>query len=143
MAAALPLPELKVDNALATAGYYRLEWRLPAVTSDDDMRYVVQEAQDNRFHDAITLYEGPDLAMVLSGREDGLRYYRVRASKGDQPLSQWSESISVETRHHSLLRALAFFAIGALVFAATLVLILRGPREQGRGGHTVRERSNG
>ena len=112
-------------------------------TQDASLQYLLQESSESGFHDAVTLYQGPDRATVLSGRGDGLRYYRVRAIKGDQPLSQWSETLSVETRHHPLLRALIFFAIGAIVFVLTAAVILRGSREHRQAGRPVASQHDG
>lgn len=129
----MPLPELNVDNRVATAGYYRLEWHMPARTESPNLLYELQESLDSHFHDASLSYQGPDLATVMSGRADGMRYYRVRAIRADRPVSQWSKTVSVETRHHSLSRAFGFFAVGAIVFVLTLVLVLRGGRHQREG----------
>lgn len=126
--AALPLPELKVDTHLATAGFYRLEWQLDT-TDTDGLNFELQESRDSDFQDAASIYQGPDLATVLSGRGDGIRYYRVRAFNDGRPASDWSETVTVETKHHSLARALSFFAIGAIVFALTLGLVLRGGKD--------------
>ena len=71
------------------------------------------------------LYRGADLATLRSGQPDGDYYYRIRALHEAGP-SPWSEAVHVEVRHHPLSRALTFLLLGAVVFLATLVLILHG-----------------
>ena len=121
------MPELRVDNAVASAGYYRLSWQ-PADTGVPGLEYQLQESDSPDFHRANTIYQGPDLASVLSGRSDALRYYRIRSLRNGLAASPWSTPLQVETRHHSLARAIGFFVFGALIFVATLLLILRGGR---------------
>jgi len=127
-------PMLSVDNAVATAGYYRLSWRLAGAAGKPTPDFELQESTDPHFYPAVTLYRGPDLATVLSGRRNGLRYYRVRVIPGTGAAASWSDILPVETRHHSMARALTFFSLGALVFVLTLFLILR-PRAQDITGH--------
>lgn len=92
----------------------------------DGLEYQLQEARDPQFRDLIAEYQVTDSATVMSGRTDGQRYYRLRAVRNSQPVSRWSETVSVETRHHSLTRAFSFFIVGAAVFVLTLLLVLRG-----------------
>ena len=119
-------PTLSSDTAVATAGYYRLEWDWEDSPASAPASFEVQESTRADFRDAQPLYRGPDLATVISGRRDGSRYYRVRAASDNDAHSAWSKVVEVETAHHPLSRALAFFAAGALVFSLTLTLILRG-----------------
>ncbi len=118
---AVAAPELKSDTPVATAGFYQLQWEADQVLVD----YELQEATRADFADARSLYRGPDRASVLSGKSDGDYYYRVRVldATGASP---WSDSLHVQVRSHPLNRALVFLALGALVFLATVVLILRG-----------------
>ncbi|MBD3617962.1 MAG: fibronectin type III domain-containing protein [Chromatiales bacterium] len=112
-------PRLESDSAVATAGYYRLSWQGEAG------RFLLEEATRADFADARVLYQGADLATLRSGQPDGDYYYRIRALHEAGP-SPWSEAVHVEVRHHPLSRALTFLLLGAIVFLATLVLILRG-----------------
>jgi len=73
------------------------------------------------------IYKGPDRATVISGQADGTRVYRVR-EVGEGRVYPWSEPVTVTVAHHPLSRAVAFFTVGALVFLATLGLIVRGAR---------------
>lgn len=126
-------PVLSADTEVATAGYFGLSWglsRRPAGEADGaPARFELQEAAGPAFGAPRTLYTGPDRATALSGRKDGTYYYRVRADGGP-----WSAPVAVEVAHHSLVRAGLFFALGAAVFAATAVLILRGAHEGRRRG---------
>ena len=113
-------PHIETDTELATAGYYQLRWS--AATTDVQLQ--VSEPQNGG---ASIIYTGPDRARVISGQTDGTRVYRVRELGAATP-SAWSAPVSVTVAHHSLGRALVFFTIGALVFLATLALIVRGAR---------------
>jgi hypothetical protein len=132
-------PELSVDNAVATAGYYRLSWR-PVSDHIAGLQYELQEARDGAFRQAVTLYRGPDRATVLSGRDDGLRYYRIRTLRDNLEAGAWSTALAVETRHHPLGRALSFLFLGAVVFLSTLILVLRGARGSREAGVSGRDR---
>lgn len=112
-------PRLESDSKVATAGYYQLSWQGEAA------RFALEEATRPDFADARVLYQGADLATLRSGQPDGDYYYRIRALHEAGP-SPWSEAVHVEVRHHPLSRALTFLLLGAIVFLATLVLILRG-----------------
>jgi hypothetical protein len=120
-ASAFEAPALESDTAVATAGFYRLQWEPAAVGGG----YELQESTRTDFSDARMLYVGPDLATVLSGKPDGDYYYRIRGLAADAR-SPWSTPVHVQVRAHPLGRALTFFALGALVFVATVALILRG-----------------
>jgi hypothetical protein len=123
----LAAPSLESDTGLATAGYYQLQW-----TGSDDGDYELQESRRADFAAPVTLYRGRDRATMLTGRPDGEYHYRLRMLHEDGP-GPWSEGLRVEVRHHPLSRALLFFAMGALVFIATLAAILVGNRRQGDG----------
>lgn len=121
---------LESDNDLATAGYYQLQWQ----ASETPTRLV--ESLDPAFETRIVVYEGPDTASLISGKSDGKYFYRLEgvgppSTSGDQA-DVVSNTVAVTVRHHSLGRAFMFFAIGAAVFAATLVLVLFGGRDERR-----------
>ena len=124
-------PELSADTTVATAGYFGLSWGLAGEAGGAPARFELQEAPDPAFAAPRTLYAGPDRATALSGRPDGTYYYRVRADGG-----AWSPVVAVEVAHHSLVRAGLFFALGAAVFVATVVLILRGDARERRRGRS-------
>lgn len=125
--AGLAAPTLEADTQLATAGYYQLQW-----DGADATDHELQESPRASFNDAVTLYRGTDRATMLTGRPDGEYHYRLRALHEDGP-GPWSKTLRVEVLHHPLSRALLFFAMGALVFLATLAAILVGNRRQGDG----------
>lgn len=119
----LASPSLQTDSVTATAGFYRLSWEHPATTAPLD--FELQESLSADFAGAKPVYTGPDRATSHSGRADGDYHFRVRALDGERS-SAWSPAVTVQVRHHSFLRAGLFFALGALVFVATLIVILRG-----------------
>lgn len=116
---------LESDSNLAEAGFYSLNWR-----ADDFDNFELQEAADQAFARTSTIYRGPDLATSISGRSDGDYFYRLRGITTDGTTGPWSDTVKVTVRHHPLSRALLFFAAGAVVFFATLFVIISGPRQQ-------------
>lgn len=116
-------PRLFVNNTIATAGFFRLQWETQA------KQVELQVATSPDFQNPTTAYIGPDRATVISGKPDGTLYYRVRALDTPQP-SSWSESVIVEVRHHSLPRALMFLTLGFLVLLITVTMIVRGVRKE-------------
>jgi len=113
------VPRLSVDNAVASAGFFRLSWET------DAKRVELQVDSSPDFQDPTTAYLGPDRATVISGKPDGTLYYRIRAL-GNPSSGPWSEPVMVEIRHHSLARALMFLSLGILVFSITVIAIVRG-----------------
>jgi len=109
---------LESDTTVATAGFFQLKWEV-----DGPVRLVESETAD--FLGARTIYLGADAARVISGKPDGEWYYRLEKPQTGERLS---DPVLVQVRHHSLRRALSFFGLGALVFVATLGLIVFGSR---------------
>jgi hypothetical protein len=97
-------------------GYYQLRWE-----AEEPVRLVESSSAD--FADAKILYSGTDTGHVVSGKPDGTWYYRLESADGARILG---EPATIAVRHHSLARAFSFFALGAIVFLASLGLILFG-----------------
>ncbi|WP_006788571.1 hypothetical protein [Thiorhodospira sibirica] len=117
---------LTVSPELATAGFYRLSWEGSAHS-----HFELHESQHPEFHDYRVLYSGPDTASVQSGRADGVYYYRLSTPpQADDDPALLSDIVAVTVQHHSLGRALSFFALGAVVFAALLIVIAFGTRQR-------------
>lgn len=76
----------------------------------------------------VPLYAGRDSATTLSGLPNGDYRFRVRAMGADG----WSDEARVSVEHHSLARALGFFAVGAVVFLVLIGSIVRGMRMDAR-----------
>jgi len=115
---AMAAPTLKSDSSESTAGYYQLHW-----SNKQPVDYILQESRKPDFSDATILYHGRDTATLVSGRRNGAYYYRVRNAVAG---NDWSNSVEVQVTHHPLSRAFMFFALGALVFVATLIVVIRG-----------------
>jgi len=111
-------PKLESDSEVSSAGYYQLHWANQHIGS-----FILEESKKPDFTDAITLYQGPDTATLVSGRKNGTYYYRVRGADANK---DWSNSVEVKVVHHSLSRAFLFFSLGAIVFLATLTMVIRG-----------------
>ncbi|MEJ2143061.1 MAG: hypothetical protein P8Y24_12045 [Gammaproteobacteria bacterium] len=112
--------ELTSDSQLATAGYYQLSW-----SGDTDI-FQLQESMASDFNNYKVIYEGKDLARVVSGKPDGDYYYRIKVTANNSPQAQVSNVVKVTVSHHPLQTAILFFLAGAIVFIAILVLILKG-----------------
>jgi hypothetical protein len=106
----------EVSPGLSPDGVYQLKWppRGPV---------VLEESRDRAFDDAVVVYRGRDHATTLTGRPDGTYFYRLRP---DGSATGASLETSVTVSHHSLPRALGFFAVGLGVFVATVALVVRG-----------------
>lgn len=130
-AAGATVPSLACDTEVSHAGYYRLSWH---AALGKGSAYELQEATSKTFAHPRIIYHGPDLASLISGRANGTYYYRVRGISRDGTTGGWSEDISVRVQHQPLDRAFAFFGIGALVFLATLGLVIGGNLAHGRRG---------
>lgn len=112
------------DTQTATAGYYQLRWELPG--APDDVRYHLQER--NNTTEFATIYEGSDVASVISGKADGVYEYQILASSVTLADTVQGNTISVTVAHHSLTHALILFALGLFVFLGILISILRHVR---------------
>lgn len=119
-------PDLQSDSELATAGYFQLSWKTDVSGKEVSGDFTLEEAGDPEFSQATTLYSGPDTATLISGRPDGIYYYRIRSEQDTETNNAWSNTTRVEVAHHPLSRAFMFFALGAAVFIATLVVVILG-----------------
>ena len=106
------------DAEVATAGYFQLRWSAEAPVD-------LQESASPQFESPRSVYSGSDAARVISGKPDGDWYYRVVEANGN-----FSDTIKVAVRHHPIERAIGFFTVGAVVFMATLLLIVSGARRR-------------
>lgn len=117
-------PQLSASPLASTDGVSVLSWQ----TTPPGQAVELQRSQNANFTDAETLYRGSDGASVITGLPDGSWSFRLRLV--GQP--SWSDPVTVEVQHHPLSRALGFFILGAVVFSATLGLILLGTRHTKR-----------
>ena len=120
---AVGAPALSLAPAQSTDGKATLSWDIP-----QGARVEVESSLDNRFINVTTLYQGSDRSTVLTGLSDGSYHFRVRAVHQNGAISPWSEPVNLLVEHHSLVKAMSFFVIGAVVFVATLWLIILGAR---------------
>jgi hypothetical protein len=118
--------EISLSQTISNDGVAVLSWSLSQQTS-----VVVQKSQDPDFSQPTTLYRGSDSASVITGLMDGKYFFRARSEYPDGSFSAWSETVSLSVEHHSLAKATLFFAIGGIVFLATMLLITFGAK---RGG---------
>ncbi len=119
-------PEFDQDSEnIIHAGYIRLSWHIPEDAPEEHPTFELQQAQSPDFSDASTRYKGPDRASYISGLPDGDFYFRVREVQNDRT-GPWSEPILVGVEHHSRELAYLLFALGSIVFLATVAVVLVG-----------------
>ena len=106
-------------SQVVDAGYVRLEWANP-----QNAEVELQQSTHADFTDARTRYRGTGHALFISGLANGDYRFRIGTDNDG-----WSEPILVSVRHQSLQRALQFLAIGALTAVATMLVIVKGARD--------------
>jgi len=110
--------QLNSDSKFATAGYFQLQW------SGNSKKFILQESNNADFDSYNIIYQGSDLARVMSGKPNGNYFYRVSNS------SNLSNVVKVTVEHHTLIYASLFFTAGAIVFILTLIFIIKGNRQK-------------
>lgn len=110
-------PTLQSDTTESREGYFVLSW-----SSSDNSADILQLQQaDNVTFTAARNREIPATgALTLTGFANGDYYFRV-----GQP-GNWSDTVTVRVNHHSLARALGFFAVGLVLFIVLCGAILHG-----------------
>ncbi|MDH5184671.1 MAG: hypothetical protein OEX12_12375 [Gammaproteobacteria bacterium] len=121
-------PLLVSDTETAAAGYYQLSWEYPSLSPTLS---VLEESDHEDFSVVKIIYQGSDRASVFSGKPDGDYYYRLKLISPVH--SQYSNTVRVIVKHHSLYKAWWFFLLGAVVFVTTTGLIYLGSRPSGPG----------
>jgi len=116
----LSVPELSLSSSQSADGTVTVSWQ-----SSGEKSVILQQGTGQVFK---TIYQGDDSAYVATGLPNGTYYYRIRLS--DSTSMEWSESVSLVVEHHSLTKAFGFFALGAVVFIGTLILIITGVRRE-------------
>jgi len=116
-----PILLSSTDGQPAKAGYFSLSWSVGSASE-----YELQEADNPQFTGARVRYRGSDKAATITGRGDGVYYFRVREVGNQMEDTPWSEVVAVNVKHHSLQRAWGFFAVGTVVFILSLLTILIG-----------------
>ena len=112
----LAQPELSASDEVSRTGYFQLKWK-----SGEEGEFVLQQDTTSLFSSPKTLYNGSDTARTISGLLNGDYYYRVRTAEGE-----WSEPLMVTVEHYKLSTAFIFLGLGAMVFLATAILVIRG-----------------
>ena len=120
--------ELVVSPSQSNDGMANLSWSIAGGAS-----VHIEKSPNPDFTRPVTLYRGKDGATVITGLVDGEYHFRGRQELPDGRFSPWSDPVTLVVTHHTLTRAVTFFSIGAVVFLATLLLILFGAKRQGVG----------
>jgi hypothetical protein len=114
--------QLSTDSQVSTAGYYQLSWSGKASV------FQLHESTTPDFRTFNIIYEGKDLARVMSGKPDGDYFYRLRTNRNNQPYT--SNVVKVTVAHHPLKNAILFFSAGAIVFVSIIILVVKGNRKE-------------
>lgn len=117
-----PTPIMSLDN-FSDSGYIKIQWDdsndIPAAT------FTLEQSETSDFEESKVIYEGPDRASFISGLPNGHYYYRIKTqAKGKT--SDWSSTITVQVKHHSLTMALSLASVGLLVFVLTVAVVISG-----------------
>lgn len=114
----LRAPVLRLaGGSMSEDGHVKVEWDLQRAGANVE----VQQALDKSFKGAKVVYRGPDKATFISGLQDGTYYYRIRRVDG-----VWSDPVMLTVKHHSLRLAFTLFSLGAVVFALTVLVVIKG-----------------
>ncbi|MFQ5471088.1 MAG: hypothetical protein ACE5EH_12465 [Gammaproteobacteria bacterium] len=108
---------LQTSDTVSRTGHFQLSWQYDGPTGI----FELQQSNSDDFKNSRTIYKGPDKARTMSGLTNGNYYYRLRSSG-----HEWSEAIVVKVEHYELSTAFIFLGLGAIVFLATAILIVRG-----------------
>jgi len=128
---ALLTPQFELpDSNYSSSGSIKLIWNLPdTLIDEDEYIFELQQSTDADFSQPLLRYTGPDLASYISGLKNNTYHYRVRSILGSDT-SSWSKVVVVSVEHHSLHLAFILFGLGAFVFLATVVVVVRGARQE-------------
>jgi hypothetical protein len=83
-------PSLWVEGPDA-AGAFTLEW----IETETDLEFILEEATEPDFSDAVELWRGSETAFTILSRTPGIYYYRVRAEASSES-SDWSNGVPVQ-----------------------------------------------
>ena len=120
------------DHAASTQnsrdGVVKLSWNSPG---DSRVQLsLLSELSDSK-ESSNVLYTGTDTATVLTGLSDGRYTYQLMVLGAASTESEiHRDLLTVEVKHHSLSRAFMFFALGAVVFISTVILVVSGYRAE-------------
>ncbi len=116
--------DLSCPAAANDTGAYRLSWEGP---EGAEYRLTESAGDGSRI-----VYEGPDTASTVTGRDEGTYTYRLEVlAPGGTPGS--STSCTVDVAPPALSLAFGLFGLGLVICLATVTLITRGHRRHRRG----------
>lgn len=110
------------QKSKSTDGHVQLKWQGDQLSRESI--FEVQQAKDENFRTAKSIYQGPDRATFVSGLENGQYYFRVRPQGGE-----WSNVYALQVQHHSLQLTFILLGLGAVVFLCTAAIVIRGARK--------------
>jgi len=116
------------NPAVSDSGYTKLVWsysNYPVIP--EHIEFELQQSTSIDFQNSVLKYKGQDTATYISGLPNGTYFFRIRAiHHNTQQSGEWSEPLTLAVQHHSLYLAFILMAVGAVVFASTVAVIVRG-----------------
>ena len=120
---------LTTSTDIATAGFFQLDWSWSS--APENVSYQLAErplALNGSPTSFKTIYQGQDLASVISGKPDGRYEYKVTANSPSLSAPVTSNLVNVSVKHHSLVNAFAVLLVGVVIFLAIVIAIFRGAK---------------
>ena len=106
---------LSSDSEVSSEGYFVLSWQ-----SDTANSLSLQQANSENFSQIKTTSLPANGAVTITGLVNGRYFFRVISA------TEPSNTVLVEVKHHSLVKAFGFFSLGFLLFAVLLLTIFIG-----------------
>ena len=118
------------------SSHFTLEWTAEA-DGDGPVTFELRQSSELDFAEYRVRYEGQDRASFLAGLPEGDHYFQVRASTpGNGSEGPWSDPFQLTIEYQSLTLAWLLFGVGAVVFLATLGLVVAGSAKARREEET-------
>jgi hypothetical protein len=145
--APLPRPVLVVEGeedgvVVAGEGHVLVTWRIEEngikAAAREAWSFELQQSRAPDFEVSRTRYSGRDQAVFVSGLPPGNSYFRVCLTTAEAS-SPWSEPLEVRVEYPSRGWVAGLLALGALVFALTVIAIVGGHFRSRREFHPTPE----
>lgn len=122
--------QLTSSDAAPSSGYFTLSW----VTSSESNQFTLVQSLDQNFPENSNRTTKWDISseqsFSMSGLNSGTYYYRI--AEFNKP-DDWSNTVEIVVKHHSLGKAYFIFNLGAALFLALFVIIFLNYKSKSRG----------
>lgn len=121
---------LSASENESTSGYFTLRWE----PKSESTQYTLVQSLDQQFlgsaRETIKWHIDSHHSFSISGLNSGIYYYRI--AKFNQP-DNWSNTVQISVKHHSLGNAYFIFTLGAVLFFLLVAVILLNFKNRSRG----------